>query len=104
MARAAHALGATSRRSRCFRGHTGKWLAETLAAEGVPTVAVWTHGENRASLSVADRETGGLTEFYEHGSEVPSAAWTELVERRRPHVAIVRLVDHQRIDAAGRAR
>jgi 1-phosphofructokinase family hexose kinase len=63
-----------------FRGHTGTWLVETLGAEGVPLVAVWTHGENRASLSVADRETGGLTEFYEHGSEVPSAAWTELVE------------------------
>ena len=39
---------------------------------------VWTHGENRSSLSVADRETGGLTEFYEHGSEVPSSAWPEL--------------------------
>ena len=46
---------------------------------------VWTHGENRSSLSVADRETGGLTEFYEHGSEVPSSAWPELARRdRRP--------------------
>ena len=27
---------------------------------------------------MADRETGGLTEFYEHGSEVPSSAWPEL--------------------------
>ena len=33
---------------------------------------------DRSSLSVADRETGGLTEFYEHGSEVPSSAWPEL--------------------------
>ena len=41
---------------------------------------MWTHGENRSSLSVADRETGGLTEFYEHGSEVPSSAWAELAE------------------------
>ena len=78
--RAAHALGADVQAVGLFRGHTGKWLVETLAAEGVPSVPVWTHGENRASLSVADRETGGLTEFYEHGSEVPSAAWTELVE------------------------
>jgi fructose-1-phosphate kinase PfkB-like protein len=46
----------------------------------VRSEAVWTHGENRSSLSVADRETGGLTEFYEHGSEVPSAAWAELME------------------------
>ena len=80
VARAAHALGADVQAVGLFRGHTGKWLVETLAAEGVPSVPVWTHGENRASLSVADRETGGLTEFYEHGSEMPSAAWTELVE------------------------
>jgi fructose-1-phosphate kinase PfkB-like protein len=41
---------------------------------------VWAHGENRSSLSVADRETGGLTEFYEHGAVVPAAAWTELLQ------------------------
>jgi 1-phosphofructokinase/tagatose 6-phosphate kinase len=45
----------------------------------VPVRGVWTHGENRSSLSVAERETGGLTEFYEHGSDVPSAAWVELL-------------------------
>ena len=44
---------------------------EMLSAEGVPGAFVWAHGENRASLSVADRETGGLTEFYEHGEEIP---------------------------------
>jgi 1-phosphofructokinase family hexose kinase len=79
-ARAARALGADVRAVALLRGHRGKWLAEMLSAEGVPTASVWTHGENRASLSVADRETGGLTEFYEHGSEVPSAAWGELME------------------------
>lgn len=79
-ARAAFALGADVRAVALLRGHTGKWLAEMLSAEGVPTSFVWTHGENRASLSVADRETGGLTEFYEHGSEVPSAAWVELMQ------------------------
>ena len=78
-ARAAHALGAKVRAVALFRGHTGKWLEEMLDAEGVPVRAVWTHGENRSSLSVADRETGGLTEFYEHGSDVPSAAWAELL-------------------------
>jgi 1-phosphofructokinase family hexose kinase len=78
-ARAARALGADVCALALLRGHTGRWLEETLASEGVRTKAVWTHGENRSSLSVADRETGGLTEFYEHGSEVPSSAWTELV-------------------------
>ncbi|MEP7059681.1 MAG: hexose kinase [Actinomycetota bacterium] len=77
-ARAARALGADVCALALLRGHTGRWLEETLASEGVRTKTVWTHGENRSSLSVADRDTGGLTEFYEHGSEVPSAAWTEL--------------------------
>ncbi|MGZ4110248.1 MAG: 1-phosphofructokinase family hexose kinase [Actinomycetota bacterium] len=78
MARAAQALGGDVRVAALLRGHAGKWLEEALAAEGVPGAFVWTHGENRSSLSVADRETGGLTEFYEHGSEIPSAAWVEL--------------------------
>lgn len=78
-ARAAHALGANVIAVALFRGHTGKWLEEMLGAEGVRVRSVWTHGENRSSLSVADRETGGLTEFYEHGADVPSAAWAELL-------------------------
>ena len=79
VARAARALGGDVRAVALMRGHAGRWLAETLAAEGVAGEYVWTHGENRASLSVADRETGGLTEFYEHGSEVPVGAWVELM-------------------------
>jgi 1-phosphofructokinase len=78
-ARAANALGADVRTVALMRGHTGRWLKEMLAAEGVAATLVWTHGENRSSLSVADRETGSLTEFYEHGSEVPFAAWAELL-------------------------
>jgi 1-phosphofructokinase family hexose kinase len=79
VARAAHSLGADVAAVSILRGHAGKWLEEQLAAEGVPGAFVWAHGESRSSLSVADRETGGLTEFYEHGSVVPSASWTELV-------------------------
>jgi 1-phosphofructokinase family hexose kinase len=79
VARAARALGADVTAATILRGHAGKWLEEQLAAEGVPGAFVWAHGESRSSLSVADRETGGLTEFYEHGSVVPSATWTELV-------------------------
>jgi 1-phosphofructokinase family hexose kinase len=79
VARAARALGADVCAVALLRGHTGRWLEEMLAAEGVRSQPVWTHGENRSSLSVADRETGGLTEFYEHGSEVPSSAWVELL-------------------------
>ena len=80
VARAVSGLGGDVRAVAVLRGHTGKWLQETLASEGVQGVFVWTHGENRSSLSVADRETGGLTEFYENGWEVPSSAWPELAD------------------------
>lgn len=79
VARAAAALGADVTAVPLLRGHAGKWLEEQLHAEGVSASAVWAHGENRSSLSVADRETGSLTEFYEHGAVVPSAAWPELM-------------------------
>ena len=80
VARAAHSLGGDVCAVAMLRGHTGKWLAEMLDAEGVQGSFVWTHGENRASLSVADRETGGLTEFYEHGAEVLEASWVETIQ------------------------
>ena len=79
-ARAAHRLGGDVRVVAILRGHAGRWLEETLRAEGIAGAFVWTHGENRSSLSVADRRTGGLTEFYEHGPVTPQAAWTELTE------------------------
>jgi 1-phosphofructokinase family hexose kinase len=79
VARAASSLGADVTSVALLRGHAGKWLEEQLAAEGVRSVPVWAHGENRSSLSVADRETGGLTEFYENGAVVPAAAWVELL-------------------------
>jgi 1-phosphofructokinase family hexose kinase len=79
VARAAKALGADVCAVALLRGHSGRWLQEALAAEGVDGEFVWTHGENRSSLSVADRETAGLTEFYEHGAVAPEAAWVELM-------------------------
>ncbi len=79
VARAARALGADVRAVAILRGHAGKWIAEQLGAEGVRGEYVWCHGENRSSLSVADRETASLTEFYEHGPAVPSATWAELM-------------------------
>ena len=78
VARAANALGADVCAVALLRGHNGRWLQEALASEGVDGEFVWTHGESRSSLSVADRETQGLTEFYEHGAVAPDAAWVEL--------------------------
>ncbi|MFZ0042251.1 MAG: PfkB family carbohydrate kinase, partial [Solirubrobacteraceae bacterium] len=51
---------------------------ETLAAEGVDGRFAWTDGETRSSLSVADRETGRLTEFYEDGGAITDGKWREV--------------------------
>jgi 1-phosphofructokinase family hexose kinase len=85
VARAAAALGADVCAVAILRGHSGRWLREALEAEGIEGEFVWTHGENRSSLSVADRESFGLTEFYEHGEVAPVAAWVELM-----HAALAR--------------
>jgi 1-phosphofructokinase family hexose kinase len=80
VARAAVSLGGDVTAVSLLRGHAGKWLQDQLEAQGVRGAFVWTHGESRSSLSVADRETGSLTEFYEHGAVAPSAAWAELMQ------------------------
>jgi 1-phosphofructokinase family hexose kinase len=79
-ARAAYSLGVQVRVAAILRGHAGKWLEETLRAEGIEGAFVWTHGENRSALSVADHSDGTLTEFYEHGPVAPQAVWVELMD------------------------
>lgn len=59
-------------------GHTGRWVAETLAAEGVQGRFVWSAGETRSSLSVADCAAGGLTEFYEDAPPIGAEDWRAL--------------------------
>lgn len=87
VARAAGSLGADVCAAAILRGHSGRWLREALSAAGIDGEFVWTHGENRSSLSVADRESAGLTEFYEHGAVTPASAWVELT-----HAAMARCV------------
>jgi 1-phosphofructokinase family hexose kinase len=78
VAQVATALGAKAVATGILAGHAGRWLDEELGAEGVSTRFAWSAGETRSSLSVADRETGRLTEFYESGTPVSTDAWREL--------------------------
>ena len=78
VARAAHSLGAAVHATGILAGFAGQWLEEELAAEGVLGTFAWAEGETRASLSVADAETGGLTEFYERGADVGLDGWERL--------------------------
>jgi len=78
VARAAHSLGAEVHATGILAGYAGQWLEEALADEGVSGTFAWAEGETRASLSVADAETEGLTEFYERGDDVGPQGWARL--------------------------
>jgi 1-phosphofructokinase family hexose kinase len=81
VAQVATALGAEAIATGILGGHHGRWLAETLAAEGVPGVFAWAaHGETRSCLTVADRATQGLTEFYEDGIRAAPEDWAGLAQ------------------------
>jgi 1-phosphofructokinase family hexose kinase len=74
-ARAAAALGADVRAVALLGGHSGAWIADELDRIGLPAVASWHAGETRSCLSVADAETGSLTEFYEENSAISGEEW-----------------------------
>lgn len=79
LARAAAALGAEVRVVALLGGHAGKWIEGALAREGIAARCVWTTRETRSCVSVADRETGRLTEFYESGMTIAPTCWPEFV-------------------------
>jgi 1-phosphofructokinase family hexose kinase len=75
VARAVSVLDGSVVATGLLAGHVGEWVRQSLDAEGVEGRFAWTAGETRSSLSVADRETGGLTEFYEAGSSITAEEW-----------------------------
>lgn len=78
-ARAVAALGGDACAVALLAGHAGRWIDEALGAEGIERRVTWTDGETRSCLSVADRETGSLTEFYEAGPPAEAGTWERLV-------------------------
>ena len=86
-ARAAFALGADVRSVALLGGHGGRWIAAELARIGVPLVASWCECETRSCLSVADAESGSLTEFYEANATVSAAEWDEFARTAQEAVA-----------------
>ncbi len=73
--RAAAALGMPVVAVPVLAGHAGAWMADRLAADGIEARPVWVSGETRECLSLLDRSTGRLTEFYETGPRIDDAAW-----------------------------
>jgi 1-phosphofructokinase family hexose kinase len=78
VARAVSVLGESVLATGLLAGHVGEWIQNSLRDEGVEGRFAWAAGETRSSLSVADRATGGLTEFYEAGGSITPDEWTGL--------------------------
>ena len=79
-ARAAAALGARVTAVAIVGGRTGEWIADRLASIGLEASLVRTRGETRTCLSVLERSTGNLTEFYEPGEAIDPETWPRLEE------------------------
>jgi tagatose 6-phosphate kinase len=75
VARAAIQLGLPASVVPVVGGHAGAWLEDALAATGIGSRPVRVPGETRTCLSVLDRSTGRLTEFYEAGLMLGEADW-----------------------------
>jgi len=76
VARVAIALGADVTAVGLLAGHAGRWMAETLAEEGIPGRWAWADGETRTCLAIHDAAADDLTELNEAGPIVSEAAWT----------------------------
>ena len=79
VARVSAVLGSPATATGILAGHAGRWISEALAREGVLGRFAWGPGETRSCLSVSDRATGALTEFYEPGTPGTAQAWSDLV-------------------------
>lgn len=75
VARAAATLGMPVRAVAVLGGHAGDWMEAALRARAIDTRPVRIAGETRTCLSVLDRETGTLTEFYEPGLTLDAEGW-----------------------------
>ena len=75
VARAAAGFGLMASVVPVVGGHAGAWLEEALAAGGLVARPVRVAGESRTCLSVLDRSTGRLTEFYEAGVVLDADGW-----------------------------
>jgi 1-phosphofructokinase family hexose kinase len=90
IAQVATMLGAEAVVTGVLAGHAGRWVADELEAQGVKARWAWGAGETRSSLSVADRATQNLTEFYESGTATTPEDWEALqaiVAELMPHAS-----------------
>jgi 1-phosphofructokinase family hexose kinase len=78
VARAVATLGEEVLATGLLAGPSGQWIEQELSACGVTGSFLWTEGQTRSSLSVSDRSTGAMTEFYEADTAGTTDAWKRL--------------------------
>lgn len=78
--RAASCLGTKAEAVAVIGGHAGSWIVDQLEARGIRGWFVRVDGESRTCLSVLDRSTGELTEFYEAGLALTEERWPTVEE------------------------
>ena len=77
-ARAAATLGGKVTAVGIVGGRAGDWIEERLATLAIDARMARSSGETRTCVSVLDRSSGAMTEFYERGEEIQPAAWKAL--------------------------
>lgn len=76
--RAAGCMGLTAEVVAVVAGHAGSWIVDALEARAIRGWFVRADGESRTCLSVLDRSTGSLTEFYEAGLDLAEHRWSPI--------------------------
>lgn len=95
--RAARCLAVPAEVVAVIAGHAGSWIVDQLEARGIRGSFVRVDGESRTCLSVLDRSTGELTEFYEAGVVLAEERWSSVEATlrdalsREPDTAVVLL-------------
>ncbi len=81
VARAVHCLDGEVIATGVVGGHSGRWLADALTAEGIPHALAEGADETRTCFSVAALDTHRLTEFYPTATPVQRDEWVRLEQQ-----------------------
>jgi len=73
-------------------GPAGSWIADTMAAEGVPLQAVPIGAETRTNIKIFDTDTGVTTDINSAGPPVQSAELEFLADELRTQIQVGDLV------------
>lgn len=86
--RAAVCMGLAAEVVAVIAGHAGSWIVDALEARNIRGWFVRAEGESRTCLSVLDRSTGSLTEFYEAGIRLSGDRWSAVEGALRDSLAL----------------